>query len=255
MQSDPNGRRLGILLPSGNAAVEPQFAAAAPPGLSVHYTRLKLAGSTTAQLMAMADRVEDAADLLRDAGVALIAFHCTAVSMWDPELESSILSRIGAATGLRAIATSQALLAASRALGIRRIAMVSPYVQAIAWREASFLESHGIEVAANSFLGLQTPADMHAVAATQWHRLALERTPRDADACLLSCAAIQSLDAVVPAEALLGRPVITSNTAMLWYAARLLGIRQPMPLLGALGAVPLPSGEARSDGLVPTAQN
>lgn len=92
--------RLGILLPSGNVAAEPQFQAMLPDGVSLHTTRLRLTGSSDAQLQAMTDNVEEAASLLGDAGVDLILFHCTAVSTWDAEAEEPLIARIAKATGV-----------------------------------------------------------------------------------------------------------------------------------------------------------
>ena len=66
--------RLGMLLPSGNVAAESQFNAMLPDGVSLHTTRLKLTGSTDAELLAMTDRVEDGATLLADACVDLFSF-------------------------------------------------------------------------------------------------------------------------------------------------------------------------------------
>ena len=41
--------RLGMLLPSGNVAAEPQIGAMLPEGVSLHTTRLKLTGSSDAE--------------------------------------------------------------------------------------------------------------------------------------------------------------------------------------------------------------
>ena len=61
--------RLGMLLPSSNPVGEPEVAAMLPPGISVHTTRLKLAGSSAEELLAMTAKVEEGASLLADAGV------------------------------------------------------------------------------------------------------------------------------------------------------------------------------------------
>ena len=232
--------RLGVILPSGNTAVEPQFETLRPWGMSCHYARLALTGSSDQQLMAMAEHVEEAALLLKDAGVGLIAFHCTAVSTWNSALEDSILKRIQAATQLPAIATSQALAAALSAVGGKRLALLSPYNQAIAQREQAFLEEHGFTIVENRFLGLDTPDEMIAVPPQQWFDMLMTSDCQDADAMLVSCTAIRAVEVVDAAEQALGKPVITSNSAMLWYSARRLGIAVELDEIGRLGALRLP---------------
>jgi maleate isomerase len=103
--------RLGMLLPSSNPVGEPEVAAMLPAGISVHTTRLKLAGSTAEELLAMTAKVEEGAALLADAGVDLIAFNCTAVSTFDEAMAENIRVRIGAASGVPAISTADGILA------------------------------------------------------------------------------------------------------------------------------------------------
>jgi maleate isomerase len=232
--------RLGVIIPSGNTAVEPQFEALRPRGVSCHYARLTLTGSSPAQLLAMPRKVEEAAQLLQDAHVDLIAFHCTAVSTWDEALEDDILRRIEASTGVAAVATSRTLVAALRALCARRIVMLSPYLEHIALREQTFLERRGFEVVHNGFLGLSTPDEMLAVSPQQWLTTLCESPLERVDACVVSCTAVRAIEVVRAAEERLGIPVVTSNSAMLWFAASTLAPGVAIPAIGRLGQLALP---------------
>jgi maleate isomerase len=226
--------RLGMLLPSGNTVAEPVFAALLPPGVSLHTTRLKLVDATAEALVAMADRVEDAAGLVADAGVDLVAFHCTAVSTWDAALEASIRERIAAATGRPVTSTAEALLAALAALGARRVVLVSPYTDAVNAREVDFLAARGVQVLSAWGAGLIGAGEMAAVAPETWRDAVLARRDDAADAYIIACTTIRSVEAIEPLEAALGRPVLTSNQAMLWHALRRCGIDDRLPGLGRL---------------------
>jgi maleate isomerase len=230
--------RLGLLLPSGNTASEVQFAAARPAGVSLHWTRLPLTGSKESELMAMVDSVEGASRLLAHAKVDLVAFHCTAVSTWGQGLEASLLERIGASTGRPVIATSQALVAALHALPAKRVVMLSPYVEHIAKREKEYFSQLGFEVVAENSLGINDPAGMLAVTPGTWQDMARRWNRDDADAMVFSCTATRAWEAVDSIEQELGKPVLTSNSAMLWYAARKLGVTESLPC-GRLGTLPL----------------
>ena len=226
--------RLGMLLPSGNVAAEAQFNAMMPHGVSLHTTRLKLTGSSDADLLGMIDRLDEGAGLLADACVDLILFHCTAVSTWDVAMDQRLPQRITDATGLPATSTARALLAALQVLEARRIVMVSPYVEATNVREAAFFESHQVTALHTVGLGIAAAKDMIAVEPGEWYRLVRENARPDADAYLISCTAVRSLEVVADLERDLGKPVLTSNQAATWHALRSLGVRDAIGGFGRL---------------------
>ncbi len=228
--------RLGVLVPSGNAVAEPELRAMLPPEVGMVVTRLPLRGSSEAELLAMAGSLESAAGLLADARPDAIAFHCTAVSTFDPAMADGLRQRIKAATGLPALATADALLAAVAKLGARRVLLVTPYIEAVHAREAAFLEANGMRVVGGSCMGIDTNAEMAGIspaAIGAQARAALAAAPH-ADLCLISCTAIRSGAAIGGMEAELGVPVVTSNQALAWYAMRALGLLEPVRGFGRL---------------------
>lgn len=215
--------RLGVILPSGNSVAEPEIAAMLPPGVGMAVTRLPLRGSSEAELLRMAEALEPAARLLADARPDAIAFHCTAVSTFDPGMAEGLRRRIEAATRLPALATADALLVALAALGARRVLLVTPYIEAVHAREIAFLEANGIAVVGGDFLGIDGNAGMARIPpaeiAAQARRAAAAH-PGGAEACLISCTAIRSAGVIATLEAELGLPVLTSNQALVWHALR-----------------------------------
>lgn len=228
--------RLGMMIPSVNTVAEPQLGAMLPQGVSLHTTRLKLTGSTEEELLGMVDRVEEAALLLADAEPQRILFHCTAVTTFNIGMAERIRERVTGATGLPTDVTSEGLVAAFRAVGARRIVMVTPYIADVNAREVAFLEHHGINVLSEFGLGLPGGKAFATVEPSEWYRLAMARRHPLADAYFLSCAQTRSAEVVEALEHDLGRPVITSNTAALWHCLRQAGLRDHVPGFGALFA-------------------
>lgn len=226
--------RLGVLLPSGNQAAEPQFNAMLPAGVALHTTRLKLRGSSDQELLAMAEGVEDAARLVADAEPGLVLFHCTAVSTYSQELEQSIKARISKATGKPATATSEAIVTALRKLGAKRIVMLSPYNDVINAREAKYFEGAGFEILDCAGLNCRDAPAMMAVTPERWRSYAIEHRQDQADAYLLSCTTVRSSEVAEALERELGRPVVTSNTATVWHCLRTMGIEDRVPGYGRL---------------------
>jgi maleate isomerase len=225
--------RLGMMLPSENTIAEPQIAAMLPPGVSLHTTRLQLNGSTR-DLVSMIDRLEEATALLADAKVTRIAFHCTGVSMWSPEIVDEIARRVSSVTDIPLVITSEAVVDALRVLDARKIVLLTPYVQDTNDREVRFLNHRGITVLRERGLGIRSGLEMAAVEPEQWYREAIAMRDPAAEAYFLSCTTVRSTDVIEELERELGRPVITSNQAMVWSALRSCDIADAIPGYGRL---------------------
>jgi len=226
--------RLGMLLPSSNLAAEPQFHALLPEGVSLHVTRLKLAGNSERDFLGMAEGIEPAARLLADCGVKLIVFHCTAVSTFSVALEQSIKERIARASGKPATTTSESLVTALRALGAKRIVMLSPYVEAINAREQAFFESSGFEVVDCAGLDSSGAEIMMSVTPAEWLSFARAHRQDSAEAYVMSCTTVRTVEIAEELERELGRPVVTSNTATAWHCLRQMGLKDRIPGFGCL---------------------
>jgi maleate isomerase len=184
--------------------------------------------------MAMTEKIEEAASLVADAAVNLIVFHCTAVSTFDLKLEQSIRQRIEKTTATKTVLTSDAIVAGLRKLGAKKIVMLSPYTESTNEREKSFFEAYGFEVLGCAGLGRTTAPEMMSITPLQWIDFALANRNDDVDAYLISCTTVKSSETAGHLEELLGKPVVTSNTAMIWFCLRELGITDSIPSFGSL---------------------
>lgn len=226
--------RLGVMVPSGNVIAEPQIHAMLPEGVVAYVTRLELRGSSEAELIEMSRHVESGAKLLADAQVGAVVFHCTAVSTFSAQMGQEIQQRIEHASGLPAFSTSEAIVAALRGLKAKKIVLLTPYIEAVNVRECAFLAHHGFEVIAQMGLGIDTNAEMGKLPEQVWVDQALKLQDPQADAYFISCTAVRSAEAIERIEALLDRPVITSNQAMVWFGLRKYGISDHAPGYGRL---------------------
>ena len=226
--------KIGMLLPSSNAMAEPEIQRMLPPGVNILTTRLKLAGSSKAALLGMTEKIEEASSLLADAAVDLIVFNCTAVSTFDPRMGEQLSVRITDASGCPATATSDALLAAFKVLRAKRIVLITPYIEEVNLREVEYLKHFGFEVLSQVGLGLLEGTSMAAVPPAKWLELARSYRDDSTDIYFLSCTAINVSSIIDTLEAELGRPVVTSNQAMLWHCLRLLGRTEPVHGFGKL---------------------
>jgi maleate isomerase len=133
-----------------------------------------------------------------------------------------------------AISTADGILAGFKAFGIRRVVLLTPYIEAVNEREVAFLARHDIEVLGQSGLRLGEGQGMASIEPGEWYRRALALRDSRADAYFLSCTAIRVLPIIEMLERDLGKPVITSNQALVWHALRSSGFRDAPPGLGTL---------------------
>ncbi len=126
-----------------------------------------------------------------------------------------------AAGAPKAVTTSSALLEALEHLGIRRIAVATPYVPSLTLRLHMFLAEAGIEVLSGRELGLGER--IWRVTGPTVHDLAVAADHPDAEAVFISCTNLATYNVIAPLEAALGKPVITANQVSMWSALRAAG--------------------------------
>ena len=238
--------RIGLIIPSSNRLTEPQMRQYAPPGVEVHVTRLRMTGASHVPLPELMPRVVEATAALDDARCDVIVFHCTASSMEAGAVgERQVLDAMRGATEKPVATTASAVLAAFDALEVRRIALVSPYARATHEHELTFLAEVGLQVVVERSLELPSSDAYIAEPAATWLRVGEEimQSAPGAEALFLSCTNIHSLPVVSLLESRLGRPVVTSNQAVLWHA---LGCsRHPTALQGLGRLCTLPAAVAQ----------
>lgn len=219
--------RIGLIVPSSNTTMEPEFSKIMPEGVSVHTARLKLVNVDAESLRKMAERSVEAAEDLATAEVDLIVYGCTTGSLlegsrWEEELRL----RMEKATGITVITTAQAVVKSLKALGARKISVATPYIEELNEREKRFLEENGFKVIKIKGLGIVRNTEIGKQPPWVAYRLALEvARDSDADVLFISCTNFRTLEVINYLEETLQIPVISSNTSSAWLALRTLGIR------------------------------
>jgi maleate cis-trans isomerase len=125
---------------------------------------------------------------------------------------------------------------ALRALGIRKLAIATPYIQEMDAKLVEVLRQSGFGVAAIKGLGLRRSIDMGDLGPEAADRLAREvcASAPDADGILISCGNFRTFEIIEALETDTRLSVVTSNQAGLWRALRLCGVQDIVPGLGRL---------------------
>ena len=94
------------------------------------------------------------------------------------------------------------------------------------------LEAHGFEVV--SFDNLRGVTNIYDETAERAYRLARSIDSAEAQAVFLTGTGLPTLPVLQALEEDLGKPVISSASAMMWHALRLAGVREIIPGYGRL---------------------
>lgn len=220
---------LGMLTPSSNTVLEPVTSAllAGLPGTSAHFSRFavtEIAMSDRALAQFAPEEILRAARLLSHARCQVIAWNGTSAGWLGLARDEALCKAITQETGAAACTSVLAIHELYARLGVRRIGLVTPYLDDV---QQAIVANHaraGVDVVAERHLGLQ---DNHAFSDVDAHTL--QRMVRDTaaakpDAVVVLCTNLRGAPLVPGLEAELGIPVIDSISAVVWKSLRLAGI-------------------------------
>jgi len=210
-------------------------------GVAIYATRVyNDAEVSVATLRAMRPLIAPATALiLPELKLDVVAFGCTSASMVLGE--ETIFAEIRKSRpGVACTTPVTAALAAFRALGARRIGVLTPYSKEVNDTVARYLRDRGVEVAA---LGSFSQPDDHVVARITADSVArgVEALAGKAalDAVFVSCTSLRLCETVARIEGRLGIPVTSSDHALAWHCLRQAGVDDSIDGLGRLFALSL----------------
>lgn len=226
-QAEGAGRRpgrVGLLVPSSNTTIEPEFYRALPDDVTLHTARLYLTRIEPASIEKTAQELDRASSYLATADVDVIVLGATAPSFLKGlGYDRQLMAQITDTTGTPATTTSTAMLEALSALGVRRVALGSAYTDELNGIAAAFLQANGFEVVGLEGLGYVDNLQVGRLdVETAFETGRRVDSPR-ADAVLLACTNWQSMAIIKRLEDEIRKPVISTTQASIWAALRALG--------------------------------
>ncbi len=228
--------KLGMIIPPTNSANEAEWWRLAPADVTVHSVRMPLHTDTRSEAgkKALLNDIRRYCSDLAQVGPDVLVYGCTAGSMVSPP--AKLADAMTAFTGLPSITTAQSIVRALRAMGLSTVSVGTPYHDLLNEHEQQFLEDEGFRVTRIEGLGYGStgPEEYRNIARITpdiVQALAQRVNSPEADAVLLSCTDLATLEIIEPLELALDKPVISSNTATFWHALRTAGV--PDAIAGA----------------------
>ena len=223
-QTEPT---VGLIFPPLNYPIPPDAKELFPSGVRFISNGVGLPGGMTYEGYEEAiPRVMPRAQDLAREGADLISVFGSSITFYrGAEFNKQLTDQVTALTGKPATTQSNGLIDGLKHVNARRVAVATAYTDEVTERLKIFLQEHGFQIASAKGLGfVRIPEG----AATQpiLHELgvAAYSASGKADALVMSCGGLRTLDVIVPLEADIGIPVVSSTPHGLWHCARMAGV-------------------------------
>jgi len=221
---------MGVLTPSSNTALEPLTSALAAevPGCSAHFSRFTVKEiSLSEQALGQFDdsKILAAAELLADAKVDVIGWSGTAAGWRGFDADLRLCERITERTGIRATTAILALNTLIERMGIRRLALVSPYTGDVQARIAANYEAIGVKVVAERHLGITVNHDFALVEPQRIHEL-IGEVAREGDpqGVVTYCTNLRAAPLARQVESAFGLTLLDTVSTTVWGMLRSLDV-------------------------------
>ena len=128
-----------------------------------------------------------------------------------------------------------AAMAAFAELGVRRLALITPYIPALCDTIGAHFMAHGISLIKSASFGCETDADVARISESSVLEAIVQIAKNHTiDAVFISCTNLRSFNILAAAEAQIGKPVLSSNQVLAWQLLRLAGYQSRKNGLGTL---------------------
>lgn len=237
-------KKFGVLGPSTNTIVQPDFDDMRPQGVTNHYSRIYTPDSKAISnetfmtgTLKISEGVIDAVKSVMTCSPDYLVMGMSAITFYDGiEGANAFVKKVEDEAGVKISVGSHAVAAALKAYGnIKKIAFVSPYYPVANAEVKRYLEESGFEVVRDRCL--QCPS-WTAIAEEPEDKLRGvlrdELNGDDVDALVQVGTNLSMVRLAAEAEVWLGKPVIAINTATYWHALRANGIDDKISGFGRL---------------------
>ena len=242
LDARPLEKRVGLIILATDHTSEPDFRRmVASERIGVYVARIPYKNPTTPENLRkmQPELAAGAALILPDETLDAICYSCTSASVviGDAEIEAAIQS---AKSGVPVVTPPMAGVRGLKALGAKKISIVTPYTVETSRPMAAYFAARGFDILSFTCLGFEDDREMARIAPTAIVELAREAMHAEAEALFVSCTALRGALAITGMEEAIGRPVVSSNQASAWNCLRLCGDETSLPKFGRLMALPLP---------------
>ena len=229
---------VGLIFPPANYPIPPDAGRLYPSGVKFIGNGLGFNGMTIESYNEAIPRAMPRAQELAAQGANLISVFGSSITFYKgAAFNEQLTEQVTKLTGLPATTQSNGLVDGLKHVNARRVAVATAYTDIVTERLKVFLTEHGFTVLSTKGLGYERVPE-GAATAEILHQLGVDAygLAGKADALIMSCGGLRTLDVIVPLEKAIGVPVVSSTPHGLWHCARMLGVKNRIEGFGMVMA-------------------
>lgn len=220
---------LGMLTPSSNTTLEPVTSAmvAGLPNVSAHFGRFRVTEiSLRQQALAQFDNAPllEAAHLLADAQVDVIAWNGTSAGWLGFETDVQLCQEITAATGIPATTSVLAIAEILRDRHLKNIGLVTPYLSDVQERTIANFANEGFHCVSEQHLNLSVNFSFAEVTADKIAAMVQHVAMEQPEAIVTFCTNLRAAPLVDELEKELDIPIYDTVSAAVWKSLKIAGV-------------------------------
>jgi maleate isomerase len=225
MSAGQRALKVGLMVPANNTTMEVELPAWLPAGSTVMTVKIPRGPGMLTKEVIPAYR-DGAVALARqhfvNGNVDLIAYGCTAAGFLSgPAGDAELSAMLSEATGLPVVTIARAMVRALQHDQAERIAVVTPYHDAVNAQLAAFLADGGISVVRMDSFRAPDVTALGRITAAEVRDLARATMRPDCDALFIGCSQLPTHAILAGLQEEFGRPAWSSIRATAWDAGRL----------------------------------
>lgn len=225
--TDDTRPTIGLIVLQADERIEQDFRRLIPLSSNLHVSRVPSGAEVTPETLSRMETDLPHAAALLPASIHFdaIGYACTsgAAQIGPARVADLVRSRARVKTVSDPVS---ALIAACSALGLKRLGLLSPYIETVSERLRQVLSGHGISTPVFGSFDQADEATVARISAKSLTDGVIRLAQRGGiDGVFMSCTNLDTLDILAPLEAETGMPVLSSNLVLAWHLNQLSGGR------------------------------
>ena len=203
----------GLMVPSNNTTMERELLAWLPAGSTCKTVKIPrgkgmLTKETLPEYRARAVKL---AQTFADPAIDVVAYGCTAAGFISgPAGDAALQNDLSNVTGKAVVTTARSMVQALQDAGVKNIALVTPYLDAVNVQLKAFLADGGIHVKSFSSFYAKDVDELGRIESREVAKLARETMRDDCEALFIGCSQLPTAEILGELSREFGRPAFSS---------------------------------------------